>query len=117
MINACLDFRVVKTNVKIYPKIFQKFIFKLRDAFFLFFVLFSIQYSKAMVRRPSVVRCPFSTLSSLNISLASWPILIKIYIKHHWLEVEGGGVGLHKGLRQIGSKLWFPRQPKSPIDI
>ena len=44
-------------------------------------------YSIPMVRRPSVVRRlssvvrrPSSTLSNLNISKASWPILIKFYV-------------------------------------
>ena len=47
-------------------------------------------YSITMVRRPSVIVCRLSsssTLSNLNISEASWPILIKFYVLHHW----GGG--------------------------
>ena len=32
-------------------------------------------------RRPSV--CPF-TLSNMNISETSWPIIIKLHQKHHW---------------------------------
>ena len=29
--------------------------------------------------------------SNLNISEASWPILIKLYMWHHWWGGEGGG--------------------------
>ena len=38
--------------------------------------------------RPSVRLCvrPF-TLSNMNISATSWPIGMKLYLKHHW----GGG--------------------------
>ena len=36
-------------------------------------------------RRPCV--CPF-TLSDMNISETSWPIIIKFHLKHHW----GGGL-------------------------
>ena len=32
--------------------------------------------------RPSV--CPF-TLSNTNISETGWPIIIKYYLKHHWM--------------------------------
>ena len=31
--------------------------------------------------------CPF-TLSDMNISETSWPIIIKFHLKHHW----GGGL-------------------------
>ena len=49
------------------------------------------------------------TLLNLNISEASWPILIKFYVYHHW-------GGWHKVLGQTGSKLCFPWQQKAPID-
>ena len=40
-------------------------------------------------RRPSVrlSMCPF-TLSDMNISGTSWPIIIKFHLKHYW----GGGL-------------------------
>ena len=38
MIKDCLDFHVVKKNVKLYPKIVLEFDFKLSVAFFLFSV-------------------------------------------------------------------------------
>ena len=47
-----------------------------------------------MVRRPSVRRPPSSTLSNLNISEASWPILIKIL----WVASLGWGERLHTAL-------------------
>ena len=68
-------------------------------------------YSISMVSRPSVAirrLSSSSTLSNLNISEASWPILIKI---------TGVGERLHKILGQIGSKLGFPWQQKAPIDL
>ena len=72
-------------------------------------------YSIPMARRrPSssvVVRCPSSsTHSYLNISEASWPILIMC-------SITGVGEKLHKVLGRIGSKLWLPWQQKAPIDL
>ena len=71
-------------------------------------------YSIPMVRRPYVVvrrRGPSSsTLSNLNISEASWPILIKFMCSITGLEQR-----LQKVLEKIGSKLWFPWQQKALI--
>ena len=61
--------------------------------------------------RPLTMNDENFTLSSLNISEASWPILIKFYMWHHW-----DGERLHNVLRQIGSKLWCPWQQKAPVN-
>ena len=65
-----------------------------------------------LVYQWSVVRPSSSTLSNLNISEASWPILSNFM----W-NITGVGERLHKVLGQIGSKLWFPWQQKAPIDL
>ena len=57
---------------------------------------------------PACAVRPF-TLSDMNISETSLPIIIKFHLKHHW----GGGLA-HKVLGQIGSELWFPWQQIAP---
>ena len=41
-----------------------------------------------------------STLSNMNISETSWPIVIKFYLEHHW---GGGLTALSFELDQIGT--------------
>ena len=53
--------------------------------------------------------------SNLNISEATWPILIKIMLCVASLGV--GGERLYNVLRQTGSKLWHPCQQNTPIDL
>ena len=65
-------------TVDILIKVLQKcFLFSLPEP-----KAHKVSFSIPMVRRPSVVRHPSSssTLSNLNISEASWPILIKFYV-------------------------------------
>ena len=51
---------------------------------------------------------PF-TLSDMNISETSWPIIIKFHLKHHW----GGGLAAlgfgPDGIRTLVSIAFFPR--------
>ena len=50
---------------------------------------------------------PF-TLSNMNISETSWPIVIKFHLKHYW----GGG------LAALGfGPVWFPWQQIAPIGL
>ena len=64
-------------------------------------------------RRPSVRLCVrLSTLSNMNISETSRPIVIKFYQKHH---LGGGLAALVLG--QIGLELWFPWQQIAPIGL
>ena len=49
------------------------------------------------VVRPSVVR-PSSTISNMNISATSGPIIMKFYQKHHW---DGGKAALGFGSDRI----------------
>ena len=58
-------------------------------------------YSIPMVCRLSVICPSSSTLSNLNISEASWPVLIKFYVL-----ITVMGERLHKVLSQIGSLRW-----------
>ena len=62
-------------------------------------------YSIRMVRR----RPHFQTWISLKPVGQSWSTFM--------CSITGLGEGLHKVLRQIGSKLWFPWQQKAPIDL
>ena len=56
---------------------------------------------------------PYFTFSNMNISKTS--------PGHSWsnfmCSINGVGERLHKGLGQIGSKLWLSCQPKAPIDL
>ena len=69
-------------------------------------------YNIPMVRRPSVVRRRphFQTWISLKPVGQSWSM---------WFMCSITGVGerLHKVFGQIGSKLWFLWQQKTPIDL
>ena len=54
------------------------------------------------------------TLSDMNISETSWPIIIKFHLKHHW---GGGLAALGFGSDLSGSELWFPWQQIAPIGL
>ena len=49
--------------------------------------------------------------STVNFQV-SWPILIKLYIKHHQV-----GTRLQKGFGLIGLELWLPGQHIALIDL
>ena len=69
-------------------------------------------YSIPMVRRPSIIRRRrphFQPWISLKPVGQSW--------SNFMCSITGVGERLHKVLRQIGSKLWFPWQQKAPIDL
>ena len=90
---------------------------RIMDSFFLLTTVFSSPEQKAQgelivwdsSRRLSVRP---STLSNMNISETSWPIIIKFHQEHH----KGGGLTA-LGLGKIGSELWFPWQQIAPIGL
>ena len=69
--------------------------------------------------RPSVRPCVCAsvrplTLSNINISTTSGPIVTRFYLKHHW---GGGKAAIIFVLGQIGLELWFPCQLIAPIGL